>query len=124
MIVHRDAERFGSLDELAGHDPVASGGDKTTRWMIVRYDDGGRAELKASLEHFPGVNMNGRDRAGAGHLVAQKLIACVEIEHPKLLLRGERHHAPQIVKDSGFIGQHGSPRKAISQDEVNCGTNR
>ena len=70
MIVHRDTQRCGGLDELAGHDPVTPGGYKTTRWMIMRNDDGGRAELKTALEHFARVNMDSGNGADAVYLVA------------------------------------------------------
>ena len=119
-----NAKGCGGLDQIAGHGPVAPRWDQATGRMVMGNDDGGRAQFQASLENLARIHMDGRHRSGGSYFIAKKLIAGIEIEHPKLFVGGKGHHSPQIFQDRRFACKNCPSWETPPKDNVDGGPDR
>ncbi len=98
VIMDVDAERFGDIDDLAGHGDIGLGGGWIARGVIVHEDEGTCREFKRPFHHFTWINRRMIDRSGLLDLVGDETVLLVEKEHAELLNRPECHGRAAIVE--------------------------
>jgi hypothetical protein len=85
VIVHRDPEWGGDVDDLPRHLDVSRGGRRIARGVIVHQDDCGGRKLQRAFDQLARVDRRMIDRPLLLHLVGDQVVALVEKQDAKLL---------------------------------------
>ena len=84
VVVHRNAERLGDLDDILGHLDIGLRGRRIARRMVVHQDDGSCGKLQRALHHLARIDRRVVDGAGLLDLVGDEGVALVEEQEPEL----------------------------------------
>ena len=103
MIMHRDVECFGSVDELLGHIDVGARWCGITGRMVVDQNNGGGGEFQSPFDHFARIDRRVVHRARLLDFIGNQFVLLVEKQDAELL-------AGLVSHGRGAIFDHLIPR--------------
>ena len=85
VVVHRDAERLGGIDDVAGDRDVGFRRGRIARGMVVHQDQGGGVEFEGALDDFARIDRGVVDRTALLPLMFDQRVLAVEEQQMELL---------------------------------------